>query len=99
MKAVTSHTLGIVLIGYRVPIGQRIMVAMECGVETSDLWKARTTGEQRSNWSQIVRLMEGRQRNIPLELRDDVGGQENGLVEFRAAVNDAVADCNEVQAW
>jgi hypothetical protein len=65
---------------------------VECGVETRDLEKPGHLGHPRTDRSQIVRLVQRRQRHEAFELLPRFGVDGRRGVEVGAAVNDAMTD-------
>ncbi len=96
MEAVAAHALHVEAFGQRVMIGKRAMAAVERGVEAGDLRQSGATLENRADRREIVRLMERREWNIACEAFDHLGGHSNRFVVFRAAMDDAVPDCDKI---
>ena len=64
---------------------------MKRRIKAGDLRKPRPVDHDRPDGRQIVRLMQRRERDIALEAVQHVFRHENGLIEFRAAMHDAMA--------
>ena len=79
-------------------ICDRAVAAMECRIKASDLWQFRTVLQERSNWSKIVRLVQRRQRYVPLEASKDVLIDQNGLAVFGPTMNNAMADSEQTES-
>src|SRR5206468_226644 len=69
----------------------RRLRGMKSRVEAGDLLQAGCTCKQRAHRSDVVRLMEGRQRDVALERGRDSGIDANGRVELYTTVHDAMA--------
>ena len=65
---------------------------MESGVEAGDLRRRREGLHRRLDPGEIVRLVQRRERNEPLKLRDRGLVDQHRLDEIRPAVHDAMAD-------
>src|SRR3954454_6326632 len=65
---------------------------MECCVKAGDLGNARSRVKNRAYGSEIVRLVQWRQRFEPCKSSDHITIQTDGGVEFHAAMDDAVSD-------
>ena len=92
MKAIAADALGIEMLGDGVMIGDGAVLAMERRVEARDLRQPRPVDHDRPDGRQIVRLMQRRERDVALEAVQHVFRHKNGLIEFRAAMHDAMAD-------
>ena len=60
MKAIASNTFRIEIQRNRIMVGERIVTAMERGIETSDLREVRVSHQQRPDRRQIIGLMQRR---------------------------------------
>ena len=96
VKAVAANTLGMEMLGNSVVIGDGGMLPMKRRVEARDLWQSWQVDHDRPDGLQIMRLMQRRERDVPLEPVQHVFRHKNGLIEFRAAVHDAMADRDRV---
>src|SRR5262249_56806707 len=81
----------------RVVIRKRVVATMEGGVEAGDLRKIGKTGKDRTDRGQVVRLVQGRERNIALELREDALVDQYRPIELRTAVYDPMADRDRLE--
>ena len=91
MKAVAADALGMEMRRDGVIIGDGRMFPMERGVEAGDLRQPRPVDHDRPDGRQIMRLMQRRERDVALEAVQHVLRHKNGLIEFRAAMHDAMA--------
>src|SRR5262249_750219 len=76
----------------RVVVRKRVVATMEGGVEAGDLRKIGRTGKDRTDRGQVVRLVQGCKRNIPLELREHALVDQYWAVVLRTAVHDPMPD-------
>ena len=90
MEAVAADALGIELFGDGVMVGDRPVLAMERRVETGHLGQVPACAIA-SDRSQIVRLMQRRERGVAFEARQHLVRYKDGLMEFGPAVHDAMA--------
>jgi hypothetical protein len=65
-------------------------------IETGDLGKIGKSVEKHPDRREIVRLMQRRQRDILLELLENVRVDDHGCAVFRSAMHDAVSDRDRV---
>ena len=96
MKAVAADALGMEALGNRVVVGDGGVLPMERGVEAGNLGQPRPVDHDRPDGLQIMRLMERRERDVALQAVENLLRHENGLIEVRAAMHDAVADCDRM---
>ncbi len=79
-------------------VGERTVAAVKCRVETGDLRQCGEAGKQRANGSEIVRLMQRRQRHVTLQPRQHVVVDANGPVVFRPAMHHPVTHRHRIDA-
>ena len=96
MKSISPHALAIEMFGDGIVVGDRIVSAMERRIEAGDLNQVRTTGEERSNRREVVGLMQRRKDTVLFQARQHFAVDDNRAVVFRTAVNDAMADSNQI---
>src|SRR5262249_24656367 len=68
---------------------------VECCVEAGNLRQFGAAGEKRADGSEIVRLVQWRQRHVTLKLSHDVFRYAHRATEVRTAMNDPMADGHE----
>ena len=92
VEAVAPDAFGMELVRDRVMVGERIVVAMEGGIEAGDLRQCREIAQQRPDRRQVVRLMQRRQRDVALQPRHDRMIDQHRASMIRPAMDDAMAD-------
>ena len=92
MESVAPDALGMKLMRNCVVVRDRVVVAVKRGIEAGDLRKRRKVGQQRADRRQIMRLMQRRQRDEPLQPRHDAMIDQHRPVIVRTAMNDAMTD-------
>ena len=95
MKSVSSHAGGVQLLGQGESLRHLRICAVERGVEAGDLRQLGRALEQPTNGSEIVRLMERRQRDQLFKRRRHAGIDEHWLREVQPAMHDAMPDADE----
>ena len=96
VKSVAAHTLGIEMFGNGVVIGDRAVLAMKCGVEARHLRQPQPVDHDRPDGSQIMRLMQRRERDVSLKAAQHLLRHKDGLIEFRPAMHDPMPDCDRM---
>ena len=96
VEAVASDPFGMQLVRDRIVVGERIMIAVECGIEAGDLRQRREILRQGFDRSEIMRLMQRRQRYVALQARHDGLIDQHRLGMIRPTMHDAMADRNRV---
>ena len=92
MKAVAAHA-GVVIAPWKgESVGGERMGAVEGGVETGDLDRVRKRAARGAHRGEIVRLMQRRERDKPLNLRLHVRRDLGGCGAALSSVHDPVAD-------
>jgi hypothetical protein len=84
--------------GQREALGDRRLVMMKGGIEAGNLKQFRSTHQQRPDRCEVVRLMQGCEGNVLLETRDHALVDDHRPVIFRPAMDDPVANRDEVEA-
>src|SRR6516225_2240890 len=97
MKAVTAYPFCIEATGERIMIRHGTMSAMKCGIEAGNLRQLRATRKQRADRREIVGLVQRRQRNVTFESCQHLLIDEHRPVIVGAAMNDAMADSDQVE--
>lgn len=97
MEAVAADTFGVKVFRYREVIGDRAMRAMKRGIEAGDLRQIRPARKHRTYRRQIVGLVQRRERNVTLEMREHLRVDQDRSIVFGTAVNNAVADRDEIE--
>ena len=72
VEAVAPDAFGIELFRNRVAVGKRAVAAMKRGVEAGDLGDIGRSGQDRADRRKVVGLVQRRQRNVSLQLRQHV---------------------------
>ena len=83
MKSVSPDTLTIKAFRNSIVVRDSAVRAMERRVEAGDLTQFRSTGKQRSNRCEVIRLMEGRESVVSLQPREHVTVDDNRSIVFR----------------
>ena len=97
MKAVAAHAFRVEVLRDRVVIRQRMMRAVEGGVEAGDLRKVGRACAERMDRREVVGLMQRRQRRVALEVREHLVVDHDRLVVSRSAMNDPMADGDRLE--
>ena len=92
MEAVTAHAFVIVGGRQRESVRDERVGAMEGGVEAGHLRKRRESLDRRLDPGDMMRLVQRRKRNEPLELRQHRTVDQNRRGEIRSPVHDAMAN-------
>ena len=92
MEAVSAHALGIEVLRNGIVVGSRAVTAVEGRIEAGNLRQLRQTARIERIGSQIVRLMQRRERDIALQRASTSAVIQNRAVVIGAAVHHAVAD-------
>ena len=98
VKSISPDALAIEMFRNGIVIRDSTMRAMKRRIETGDLTQFRSMGKQRSNRSEVIRLMEGCERDVSLQLREHVAIDDNRFIVSRTTVNDAMADRNQLHS-
>ena len=96
MEAISLHPGATDLQWQRNKIDFIAMSAMERGVEARHLGQVGTKRGDDLDRLQVVRLVQGRKRAQRRELRDHLRARPHRLRELQPAVNDAMADGDEL---
>src|SRR5262245_51876009 len=97
VEPVAAHALRVKTLRDRVVVRKCVVATMEGGVETGDLRKIGGTGKNRTDRDEVVRLMQGRERNIALELREHALVDQYRPIELRTAVHNPMADGDRLE--
>ena len=92
MKPVALHAGVVELRRQRESLGDVRIRAVEGRVEAGDLRELRRTLEQPGHGRQVVRLMQGRERDEALESLDRLGPDPHRRRELQTSVDDPVPD-------
>jgi hypothetical protein len=68
VESVPTHAFNIEALRNRVVISERAVAAVEGGIEAGDLSKVGEAGKKRADRGKIIRLVQGRERNIAFEI-------------------------------
>src|SRR5215207_11034122 len=90
MESVAAHAFRMEARGNRVMVCDCVVRAVEAGIEAGDLRKVRKAGKKRTDGSEIVWLVQGRQRNTALKLGEHFAVDQYRPVVLRAAVHDTM---------
>ncbi len=97
MEAVTAYAFLVEALGYRVVVRERAVAAMEGRIETSDLRQVRKARPNGTDRSEVVGLMQGRERNEALQARNHVVVDQDRPVIVRTAMDHAMTDCDGIE--
>ena len=92
MEAVAAHALLVERLGNCEPVGDLGVEAVEGGVEAGHLRQVGAAGPDRADGGQVVRLVQGCQRDEALEPRQHVVVDQDRGGEVGAAMDHPVAD-------
>src|SRR5271166_3553329 len=92
MKAVAADALSMKMLRNSVVIGDGGMLPVKGSIEACNLRQSRPVDHDRPYGLQIMRLMQRRERDVPLEAVQHLLRYKNRLIEFRAAMHHAMAD-------
>ena len=92
VKAIATDTFGKQMIRDSKPVGDFRMPAVKRGIKARDLKNAGPTLQKRLYRGEIVRLVQGGERDKPSQLLNDMLVDNHRLIEIWATVHDAVAD-------
>ena len=98
VKPVSPYPLGVEALRNRETVCNGAMAAVKGRVEARDLKQFRTPLQQGADRRQVVRLMQRCERNICLEVRNHRLVNSDRPVVFRAAMDDPMADRDQVEA-
>src|SRR5262249_16225756 len=84
-------------LGQGVVIRQRAMATVKCRVEAGDLRQLRAALKKCQDRREVVWLMKRRERGVARELRGNLRGYPHGAIEVRAAMDNTMADGEEVE--
>src|SRR4051812_27331051 len=92
MKSVAAYALLGVATRKRKLLRDGRLCPMKSGIEACNLRQLGGAPRQRPDGRQVVRLMQGRQRNERLELGERSRVDEHGVGEARAPMDDSMPD-------
>ena len=98
VEAVAAHTGIIVAAGQAEGLDNAGLTAVEGGVEAGDLRQMRGVGGDGADRCEVVRLVQRGERDQLFKLRQDRLGDQDGGGEVQSAVDDAVAEGNDLLA-
>ena len=96
MEPVAADAFGVETLRDRVMVRDRTVAAMEGGIKASNLRHVGPICEQCPNGSEIVRLVQRCQRIVLLEPRQHVVIDQDRLAVVRAAMNNTMTDCRQI---
>ena len=96
MKPIAAHALGIGVLRDRVVISNGAAPVMKGRIETRNLRQLRKALRDRTDRRQVVGLMQRRQADILLQVREYAGIDQHGTRVFRSAVHDPVTDSHRL---
>src|SRR3974390_2972753 len=96
VKSVAPESRFVELLGDGVVIGNGRVTSVKGRIEAGDLGQLGIVLEQCPDRRKVVRLMQGSERNIPIELIDDCGINQNWLYEFWPTMHHAVSNRDQV---
>src|SRR5262245_58973920 len=94
VKSIPPDAFAIELFRNCIVIDNSTVRTVECRIETGDLDQSGPKCQQGPYHREIVGLMQRCERNILLQTRKHVFVDQNGSVEVRPAMNDAMTDCD-----
>ena len=97
VEAVAAHAFVVEMLRDRVVVRQRIVAAVEGGVEAGDLRQVGGARENGADRREIVRLVQRRQRHIAFELGQHLVVDQDRPVVVRAAMHDAMPDRDRLE--
>ena len=98
VETVSPDTLGVEALRNGKVVRNRTVAVMKGGIEAGNLKQFRSTHQQRPDRCEVVRLMQGCEGNVLLETRDHALVDDHRPVIFRPAMDDPVANRDEVEA-
>ena len=93
MEPVAAHALDVELLGDRKAIGNVGMASVEGRIEAGNLQEVGLSLEYRADRRQVIGLVEGGERDEPLEPLEHSPADDGRLAIVGAAVDDAMTDC------
>ena len=98
VETVSPDTLGVEALRNGKVVRNRTVAVMKGGIEAGNLKQFRSTHQQRPDRCEVVRLMQGCEGHVLLEIRDHALVDDHRPVIFRPAMDDPVANRDEVEA-
>ena len=98
VETVSPDTLGVEALRNGKVVGNRTVAVMKGGIEAGNLKQFRSAHQQRPDRCEVVRLMQRCEGNVLLETRDHALVDDHWPVIFRPAMDDPVANRDEVEA-
>ena len=98
METVSPDTLGVEALRNGKMVRNGTVAVMKGGIEAGNLKQFRSTHQQRPDRCEVVRLMQRCEGNVLLETRDHALVDDDWPVIFRPAMDDPVANRDEVEA-
>ena len=97
MEAVSAHALGVEPLRYGIVVDNRVVIAVERGIEAGDLRQVGIAAKNGADRREVVRLVQRRERLIAFEVTEHRAIDQDRPVVFRAAMHDAMTDRDRLE--